>query len=110
MPKVCDAIYEVLQEEYFSMPSTQEEWLRISECTKNRWQFPNAFAAADGKHTAIDHPHNSGSEFYNYKGFYSIVLMAVVDYDYKFIYADVGYQGRISDGGVYRSCSFMSSL
>ena len=70
------------------------------------WQFPNCIGAADGKHIAIIHPYNSGSEFYNYKGFFSIVLLAIVDYDYKFIFADVGCQGRISDGGVYRNSFF----
>ena len=55
-------------------------------------------------------PHNTTSEFYNYKGFYSIVLLALVDYDYKFIYADIGCQGRISDGGVYRNCTFYNAL
>ena len=36
--------------------------------------------------------------------------MAFVDYDYKFIYADIGCQGRISDGGFYRNSSFNQSL
>lgn len=105
VPKVCHAIYEVLKEEYFHFPNSEGEWLELAEATEQRWQFPNAFAAADGKHIALYHPHNSGAEFYNYKGFYSIVLLAFVDYDYKFVYVDVGCQGRISDGGVYRNCS-----
>jgi len=58
----------------------------------------------------IIHPKNSGSEFYNYKGFFSIVLLALVDYDYRFIFVDVGCQGRISDGGVYRHCYFYEAL
>ena len=110
VPKVCQVIYDVLCEDYFNMPSSEEDWLNLANGTQERWQFPNAFAAADGKHIAINHPYGSGSEFYNYKGFYSIVLLAYVDYDYKFIYADVGCQGRISDGGVYRNSTFFSKL
>ena len=41
--------------------------------------------------------------FYNYKGFYSVALLALVDYDYKFMYIDVGCQGHICDGGVYNN-------
>ena len=40
-------------------------------------------------------PKLSGSDFYNYKGYYSVVLLAFVDYDYRFLAADVGIQGRI---------------
>ena len=54
----------------------------------------------------ILHPRNSGSLFYNYKGFYSIVLMAVVGANYKFTYVDVGCQERVSDGGVLRNAPF----
>ena len=36
--------------------------------------------------------------------------MAVVDYDYKSLFCDVGCQGRISDGGVFRNCEFNKAL
>lgn len=51
-------------------------------------------------------PAHSGTDFYNYKGYSSIVLMALVDHEYKFSYVDVGASGRCSDGGVWRDCSF----
>ena len=55
-------------------------------------------------------PDNTGSDFYNYKGFFSIVLMAVVDADYKFLYADIGKQGRISDSGIFNCSSLKQAI
>ena len=107
---VCTAIYEALKDDYLKLPSTKNEWLSIANETNERWQFPNCFGAADGKHIQIVHPHHSGATFYNYKGFFSIVLMAIADYDYKFLYVNVGCQGRISDGGVFRNTDFYSAL
>lgn len=37
-------------------------------------------------------------------------MMAIVDYDYKFIYVNVGCQGRISDGGVFKNTDFYSKM
>ena len=110
IPEVCQAIYQVLKDDYFKCPSLPEEWLVIADLFKDRWQLPNCVGAADGKHLQILHPRNSGSEFFNCKGFFSIVLLAVVDADYKFIFADVGCQGRISDGGVLRNSQFWKAL
>lgn len=110
IPEVCKAIFHVLKDQYFSCPSTPAEWCKIAALYRDRWQLPNCIGAADGKHIRILHPKNSGSEFYNYKSFYSIVLLAVVDADYKFLYADVGCQGRISDGGVLKNSSFWRNL
>ncbi|CAH1993114.1 unnamed protein product [Acanthoscelides obtectus] len=86
------------------MPSTPEEWLLVSEQYQELWNFPNCLGAMDGKHVALQTPINSGSEYYNYKSHCSIVLFALVDANYNFIFADAGCQGRISDGGqeVYR--------
>ena len=46
----------------------------------------------------------------NYKHTFSIVLLAIVDADYKFVFVDVGCNGRISDGGVFKNCSLYKAL
>ena len=58
------------------------------------WGIPHCLRAIDGKHCIIDCPQNSGSAFNNYKGSFSIVLMAVADASYMFTYVDVGDYGR----------------
>nr|CAI5838218.1 unnamed protein product [Callosobruchus analis] len=95
--EVCAAIVEALCD-YVKTPSTEEEWLSIAEEFKDKWNFPNCVGAIDGKHCIIQAPIKSGSNFFNYKSTFSIVLMTVVDANYNFIFADVCCQGRISDG------------
>ena len=74
------------------------------------WQFPHTLGAIDGKHIRIKAPPHSGSDFFNYKKFHSIVLLAVVDAHSRFIYVDVGGNGRASDTVVYKNCSLYQAL
>lgn len=64
----------------------------------------------DGKHVVIKCPGGTGSEFFNYKNSFSIVLLAVVDYNYCFTYIDVGAKGRNSDGGIFNDCSLKKAI
>ncbi|XP_042897245.2 uncharacterized protein [Parasteatoda tepidariorum] len=109
IPAVCSAIAEVLKEE-MQVPSCPEEWLKISEDFFDKWNFPNCIGAMDGKHISIVPPPNSGSLYYNHKHFNSIVLLALVDANLKFIYVDIGTNGRISDGSVYKKCTLKKNI
>lgn len=92
------------------MPTTEEEWLSVSRLFFKKWNVPNCCGSIDGKHIRIQCPNNSGSEFFNYKSYFSIVLLALVDANYNFLYVDIGCQGRISDGGVFRNSSLYEAL
>ena len=92
------------------MPRTEEEWKSVTDKTFDFWQFPNTIGTMDGKHISLFHPKGSGSEYYNYKGFFSLGMLALVDYVYKFMFIDVGCQGRISDGGVYNNASLSNAI
>ena len=100
--EVCEVIWDVMHPIYMS-PPTMEDWRQIEHRFSTRWNFPNCVGSLDGKHVMIKAPPNSHSLFHNYKGFFSIVLMALVDADYKFIYIDVGDYGSNGDSGIFRN-------
>ena len=106
--ETCRALWSVLQPECVKAPSKKEEWLAISRNFEQMWNFPSCIGnyvyyflqcltnpalvkrAIDGKHIVMQAPSNGGSYYYIYKGSHSIVLMAVVDAQYQFVYVDVG--------------------
>ncbi|KAH7980226.1 hypothetical protein HPB49_013942 [Dermacentor silvarum] len=86
------------------------EWEEIAQVFCMRWQFPNCLGAVDGKHVAIVCPPNSGSVYFNYKGTFSVVLMAMVDRNCKSTLIDVGAEGHLSDGGTFENSQFGHAL
>ena len=46
----------------------------------------------------------------NYIGFFSIVLMALVDADYKFLWIDVGSDGSSNDARIYNGSELKEGL
>ncbi|XP_049520516.1 putative nuclease HARBI1 [Dermacentor silvarum] len=86
-------------------PPAAADWVKIRRAYSSKWNFPNVVGSIDGKHFAIQCPDNSGSDYFNYKGFYSIVLLAVADADYRFTLVEVGAQGRTSDGAFFNDSS-----
>lgn len=64
----------------------------------------------DGKHIRITKPYSSGSLYYNYKKYFSVVLFAVVNAKYEFIYVHAGIHGRAADSGVLKKTKFYEKL
>ncbi|KAH7944281.1 hypothetical protein HPB52_017884 [Rhipicephalus sanguineus] len=63
--------------------------------------FPQAVGALDGCHFPVSPPKKHATDYYNYKGWYSMILLALVDHRYRFRYIRVGSPGRCHDAGVH---------
>jgi len=107
IPEVCQAIWDVLHEECIVVPKNEEEWKFASEEWLQKWQYPFCLGALDGKHINVQAFKNSGSLFRNYKGTFSVVLFAVVDANYKFIYIDIGQPGSNNDAKIWQECRLL---
>ncbi|XP_021947788.1 protein ALP1-like [Folsomia candida] len=91
------AINQALKSDYLPTAST---WINNENQFRTKWNFPHACGSLDGKHIRIKCPSASGSLYFNYKTYFSIVLMALSDADFKFTAVDIGSYGSESDGGI----------
>lgn len=89
---------------------TIETFYSIANEFKNIWDFPNALGAIDGKHVRVICPDQSGSMFFNYKKFFSMILQAVADANCKFTIVEVGGFGKKSDGGTFKASELYKNL
>ena len=103
IPEVCEAITQEYSSEVIACPTKSEEWKAIADQFSARWNFHHCLGALDGKHIAMQCPPMTGSIYYNYKGFFSIILMALVDADYKFTWVDVGSDGSSGDAHIFNA-------
>ena len=110
VPEVCQEIVDEYKGDVISCPTTQCEWRAIAEEFQRKWNVPHACGALDGKHIAIRCPAKTGSLFHNYKGFFSVVLLALVDADYKFLWIDIGGYGSMSDAQIYNNSELKDCL
>lgn len=85
---------------------TKHFWMETATQFWEKTNFPHCLGALDGKHIRLIKPENSGSLFYNYKNYFSILLVAVCD----FLFIDVGAYGQSSDATVFKESEFFKKL
>nr|CAI5841785.1 unnamed protein product [Callosobruchus analis] len=107
--ETCHAIWQCFCSTHMSLP-TIEEWKNIALDFYNKWNFPNCIGCIDGKHIRIKCPKKTGSTFFNYKSYISIVLQGIADANYKFIAVEVGAYGRQSDEGTFSDSNIYQRL
>lgn len=107
--EVCLAIWTNMKHTAFPA-MTEERWNNISNGFEKNANFPNCIGAIDGKHIRVKKPNKSGSLYYNYKHYFSIVLLAVCDADYKFTCIDVGAYGKCSDSSIFKNSILYKKL
>ncbi|KAK5646268.1 hypothetical protein RI129_004732 [Pyrocoelia pectoralis] len=99
----CKVIISKLQNIYIcTYPMTQTKLKEIITGFE-KLGFPQCAGAIDGCHIEVCPPKESAVDYYNYKGWYSVILLAVSDHRCNFTYVNVGSPGRNNDSHIYET-------
>ena len=98
MAQVIDLLWSLLSSKNLTVPD-HDRFLYIPVKFQERWNFPYVIGCRDGKRIRIKCLTKAGSLFYNYSFF--IVLQAVADSESRFVFIDIGANGKQSDGGTF---------
>lgn len=96
----CLAIVESLMSTYIKFPRG-DQLERVTESFQTKWGVPQCVGAIDGCHIPIAAPVGNHSDYYNRKGFYSMLLQGIVDADYCFLDICIGWPGSVHDARVF---------
>lgn len=107
--QVCAVIWNKLKSICMA-PLTEGKWEEVSKEFLQYANFPNCLGAIDCKHIRIIQPSDSGSLFYNYKHFYSTILLAVCDANYCFLFVDTGSYGKSNDSSIFQESLFCKKI
>ena len=113
--EVCNVLVEYLWTESISsnMPKSREDFEEKILDMEELWQFPCCWVALDGCHIPIKCPPGgleACKEYHNFKNFYSVVLMAMVDSNYRFVWGSCGYPGNSHDAIIFKSTNLWNSI
>uniref|UniRef100_A0A1B0D945 Uncharacterized protein n=1 Tax=Phlebotomus papatasi TaxID=29031 RepID=A0A1B0D945_PHLPP len=98
----CHVVVYLLEREFVSLyPPTRERILEITQGFNDTWGFPQTYGAVDGCHIEVTVPDELKTDYYNFKGWHSIVLLAAVDHRYRFTYLNIGSPGRNNDSYIF---------
>ncbi|XP_055955589.1 uncharacterized protein LOC126814699 [Patella vulgata] len=95
----CESLISI-KDKFIKFPSG-EELNRVVNGYRSKWGFPNAGGAIDGSHIPILGPSMNHADFHNRKGWYSIIVQAVVNDRYEFTDLNIGWPGSVHDARVY---------
>ncbi|XP_036319313.1 putative nuclease HARBI1 [Rhagoletis pomonella] len=97
---VCDNFADCIN----TYPPNQQEIKRIVDGFAVLG-FPQCFGAVDGCHIEVQPRKEDAVDYHNYKGWYSVVLLASCDHRSKFTYINIGSTGRNNDSYIFEKSS-----
>jgi len=104
----CDAIWNRLMKRYMHLLRKISS-KRLHMSSKRNGIFLITWEQMT-ENVRIRCPQGTGSQFYNYKSYFSIHLQAIVDAKYKYVTVDIGAFGRQSDSGVFTESNVFRHL
>ena len=100
--ETCEAITEVF--DVPGLPKTPNEFREVAAKFMSLSNFPGVIGCIDGTHIPIAAPKSHKEDYYCYKGYLSIMMLAVAQEDRSFCFFNIGHPGKRSDGGVFSDC------
>ncbi|XP_016122431.1 putative nuclease HARBI1 [Sinocyclocheilus grahami] len=97
----CNAVIKVLLPVHIKFPDSRK-LKEMADVFENRWDVPQCVGAIDGSHIPIIAPEKYPRDYFNRKGWHSIVIQAVVDGKGLFWDLCVGHPGSVHDARVLR--------
>ena len=111
--EVCKLIVDHLWQHHVRFPASEEEMKKAIQEMDMIWQATGAFSGLDGCHIPIKCPSGGGEsrkEYYNFKNFYSVVLMGLLDAKYRFIWASAGLPGSTHDSMIFQTTKLYNRI
>lgn len=101
--QVCEVIVRILLPTFIYVPQNRQEVQDKINGFESRAGFPQVVGAVDGCHVPIIGPQQSPDDYINRKGFHSLILQGLVDFDYRFLDICVGWPGKVHDARVFKN-------
>ena len=100
----CNAINSVFSKDFVCFP-VESQLTEVIDGFKEKWGIIQCAGAIDGSHIPVSAPAGNHTDYYNRKGWYSIVIQAVVDHNYIFRDIYIGWPGSVHDARVFAHSS-----
>ena len=98
--EVCAAIVKSLLPKYIRVP-TGDGLKAVVEGFRDKLGFPQCAGVIDGTHIPIVSPVECPADYYNRKGWHSIIMQGMVNHVGHFTEIYVGWPGRVHDARVF---------
>uniref|UniRef100_A0A336L2I1 CSON003839 protein n=1 Tax=Culicoides sonorensis TaxID=179676 RepID=A0A336L2I1_CULSO len=82
-------------------PPTQQKIEEITAGFESEWKFIQVYGAVDGCQIEIQPPGITKTDFINYKGWFSLNVLACCDFRYRITYLNIGSPGRVHDSHIF---------
>ncbi|XP_058811120.1 uncharacterized protein LOC131676012 [Topomyia yanbarensis] len=76
----CNEVWRVMKKDFLNTYPISEEQLKERIAGFEKLGFPQCYGAIDGCHIEVRPNADDAVDYHNYKGWYSTVLLALVDY------------------------------
>ena len=98
--ETCEAIAQHLLQVHVRFPTGQtlKQVIRGFDAKSG---FPQVAGAIDGTHIPIIRPQVNATDYFNCKGFHSLVMQAVVDFWGVFTDVYIGWPGRVHHARIF---------